>query len=163
MDYNLSPAVPFFFDFKCMHVKISKTLVKPLGPSLGPGPLLPDMNRFLIAGLKLLISKTEQLTGPAAWLVGAEALPSQVRRTRYATGARAARNLSPTQVSDAPPRALARAHLAQSRHWQCLLMWSAVLADGKCWRQVVRGGKGARLPACRASKRPAACRSRSRP
>ena len=65
-------------------------------------------------------------------------LPSQVRRTRYATGARAARNLSPTQVSDAPPLGtLARAHPAQSRHWHCLLMWSAVLADGKCWRQVV--------------------------
>ena len=68
----------------------------------------------MIAGLKLLISKTEQPAGPAAWLVGAEALPSQVRRTRYATGARAARNLSSTQVSDASPQASACAQPAQS-------------------------------------------------
>ena len=31
----------------------------------------------MIAGLKLLISKTEQPIGPAAWLVSAEALPSR--------------------------------------------------------------------------------------
>ena len=81
----------------------------------------------------MLISKTEQPTGPAAWLVSAEALPSQVRRTCYATGARAARNLSPTQVSDAPPRASARAHPAQSRHWQWLLMsCCSIVATAGC-------------------------------
>ena len=37
--FRRDAANPHFDRKKCMHVKISKTLVKPLGPSLGPGPL----------------------------------------------------------------------------------------------------------------------------
>ena len=38
--FRRDAANPHFDRKKCMHVKISKTLVKPLGPSLGPGPLI---------------------------------------------------------------------------------------------------------------------------